>query len=158
MCIFGNQLKRVTILISQSHISQVSTPGASELVTDKGRQCNGRTWVRWIWTSDKLGKFSHKKAHNNNNYKNSETIDIWDIFDKSLGRGTAIFISGDGYGVIKVRYLIEVLATQRFGCLKIFKIIECILDIKEKKEYWYGMLMEVKSRIFDGSSQFKSHN
>ena len=40
----------------------------------------------------------------------------------------------DGCGVIKVRYLIEVLKTQRGGCLKIFKIIGCILDIRLKRK------------------------
>ena len=43
----------------------------------------------------------------------------------------------DGCGVIRVRYLIEVLKTQR-ECLNIFKI-ECILDIRLKGKKNIGM-------------------
>ena len=65
----------------------------------------------------------------------------------------------DGCGVIKVRYLIEILKSHRGGCLKISKNLNVFWILgKREKEYWYVMLMEVKSRIFDGSSQFKSHN
>ena len=45
-----------------------------------------------------------------------------------------------GCGVIKVGCLIEVLKTQRGGCLKIFKIIECILDIRLKRKKNIGMV------------------
>ena len=133
MYIFRNQLKRVTILISQSHISQVSTPGASELVTKRHTQ----KIITKILKQSIFGIF---------------------LINPLGGKQLFSYQVWDGCGVI--RYLIEVLKTQRGGCLKIFKIIECILDIRlrRKKEYWYVMLMEVKSRIFDGSSQFKSHN
>ena len=45
----------------------------------------------------------------------------------------------DGCGVIKVRYLIEVLKSQRGGCLNIIKIIKCILDIRLTRKKNIGM-------------------
>ena len=114
MYIFRNQLKRVTILISQSHISQVSTPGASELVTKRHTQ----KIITKILKQSIFGIF---------------------LINPLGGKQLFSYQVWDGRGVIKVRYLIEVLKTQRGGCLKIFKINECILDIRLKRKKNIGI-------------------